>query len=43
MKTLGVIAILIAVVVYLNFGTLSPCGMLRQDEPRFNEQAVRQG
>jgi hypothetical protein len=30
MKKLGAIAILIAAVVYLNYGTLSPCGMLRQ-------------
>jgi hypothetical protein len=29
-RTLGAIAALIAVVVYFNFGTLSPCGVLRE-------------
>jgi hypothetical protein len=29
-QTLGGVAALIAVAVYWNFGTLSPCGMLRE-------------
>jgi hypothetical protein len=39
MKTLGAIAILIAAVVYLNFGTLSPCGMLRQSVRQHDNSA----
>jgi hypothetical protein len=30
LKTIGILAVLVAIPVYLNFGTLSPCGMLRQ-------------
>ncbi len=40
MKTLGAIVVLIGVVVYLIFGTLSPCGMLRENFRRHDNLAA---
>jgi hypothetical protein len=30
LKTLGIVAVLAAGAVYMNYGTLSPCGALRE-------------
>jgi hypothetical protein len=40
MKKLAAIAVLVGVLVYLGFGTLSPCGMVRESVRRHDNLAA---